>query len=586
ALGMDQGARAPTSVSMAKQLTGAYAPLSAVAMNAEMAEAIEAESSRLPVLGHGYTYGGHPLGCAVGVKTLELYQSRDILGNVRKVAPRTSSSSRTNLFQNGLAESQFMSEQTVSLDNISVFVRRLHPSWFVLGIVAGSLLLFNWINQTSIVKCCELFDDYELTQVEKNRILLSLDSANLVDYEIDGSTILVPQSEKSRYLTVLRNDQVLPAIFEDKQEPSANFFIPKSERTRLELRRKQQSVENMILKLAFVKEVQLEIDVNTDSSFGSRTKNSAVAVITHVAQSPLNQYQIKTIRETICGAFARLQTSSVIVVDANANLSESGSNKSPNAKDSETAKWQKQRESFYIARLKQLQLEFPDLEISVEVEKVHLDSQNQIDDEIARVPAKLAGFDSNPSSTLTLNGGGTVATTTQTHKKPPVITAEFNALSDESYVSTDSNTARERIYIHVTMGIDAQKKYIGETTDMQKQKEYEFRDRIQQKVKKMLPAHLTDEQVVISIKKQVLAKSAPERLDGLKGWLQQNWTTVTLSLLGVLAIFWNRQPRQNSESTAEATQTSTEDLQAQLSNLIDEDPETAAQVIKSWIQNT
>lgn len=85
--GMDKGGRAPTSVSMAKQLTGAYAPLSAVAMNAEMADAIESESSRNPVLGHGYTYGGHPLGCAVGVKTLEIYQSRDILGNVRKVMP-------------------------------------------------------------------------------------------------------------------------------------------------------------------------------------------------------------------------------------------------------------------------------------------------------------------------------------------------------------------------------------------------------------------------------------------------------------------------------------------------------------------
>ncbi|MEM7176902.1 MAG: aminotransferase [Pseudomonadota bacterium] len=85
--GMDKGGRAPTSVSMAKQLTGAYAPLSAVAMNAEMAEAIEAESGRHPVLGHGYTYGGHPLGCAVGVKTLELYQKRDIVGKVRAVAP-------------------------------------------------------------------------------------------------------------------------------------------------------------------------------------------------------------------------------------------------------------------------------------------------------------------------------------------------------------------------------------------------------------------------------------------------------------------------------------------------------------------
>lgn len=76
-----------TSVSMAKQLTGAYAPLSAVAINAEMADAIEAESARYPALGHGYTYGGHPLGCAVGCATLDIYKKRDILGHVRSVAP-------------------------------------------------------------------------------------------------------------------------------------------------------------------------------------------------------------------------------------------------------------------------------------------------------------------------------------------------------------------------------------------------------------------------------------------------------------------------------------------------------------------
>lgn len=77
-----------TSVSMAKQLTGAYAPLSAVAINADMADAIEAESARYPALGHGYTYGGHPLGCAVGCATLDIYKKRDILGHVRKVMPR------------------------------------------------------------------------------------------------------------------------------------------------------------------------------------------------------------------------------------------------------------------------------------------------------------------------------------------------------------------------------------------------------------------------------------------------------------------------------------------------------------------
>ncbi|MFQ5564890.1 MAG: aminotransferase [Paracoccaceae bacterium] len=78
---------AATSASMAKQITSGYVPLSAVAMNAAMVDAIEAESGRHPALGHGYTYSGHPLGCAVGVKAIEIYQRRDIVSHVRKVAP-------------------------------------------------------------------------------------------------------------------------------------------------------------------------------------------------------------------------------------------------------------------------------------------------------------------------------------------------------------------------------------------------------------------------------------------------------------------------------------------------------------------
>lgn len=77
----------PTSISMAKQLTAAYAPLSAVAINHDMAEAIESQSGEVGVFGHGFTYGGHPLGCAMGVKTLEIYEKRNIVGHVRDMSP-------------------------------------------------------------------------------------------------------------------------------------------------------------------------------------------------------------------------------------------------------------------------------------------------------------------------------------------------------------------------------------------------------------------------------------------------------------------------------------------------------------------
>lgn len=80
----------PTSISMAKQLTGGFMPLSAVAINREMAEVIEAHSGEIGTFGHGFTYGGHPVGCAVGLKTLEIYERDDVVGQVRNKAPKFS----------------------------------------------------------------------------------------------------------------------------------------------------------------------------------------------------------------------------------------------------------------------------------------------------------------------------------------------------------------------------------------------------------------------------------------------------------------------------------------------------------------
>ncbi|PLX36324.1 MAG: aspartate aminotransferase family protein [Hyphomicrobiales bacterium] len=77
----------PDTLSTAKQLTGAYAPLGAVLVPQKMVDAFEAETAKIGTFGHGFTYGGHPLGCALGVKALEIYQKRDILSHVRAMMP-------------------------------------------------------------------------------------------------------------------------------------------------------------------------------------------------------------------------------------------------------------------------------------------------------------------------------------------------------------------------------------------------------------------------------------------------------------------------------------------------------------------
>ena len=77
----------PATISAAKQLTSAYAPLGAVMVPEDIYQAYVDHSRQIGTFGHGFTYGGHPLGCAVGVKAIEIYQKRDIIGHVRSLAP-------------------------------------------------------------------------------------------------------------------------------------------------------------------------------------------------------------------------------------------------------------------------------------------------------------------------------------------------------------------------------------------------------------------------------------------------------------------------------------------------------------------
>ncbi|MBV8798660.1 MAG: aminotransferase class III-fold pyridoxal phosphate-dependent enzyme, partial [Alphaproteobacteria bacterium] len=78
----------PVSMTLAKALSSSYLPISAVLLSPDLCGAIEAESGKIGTFGHGFTYTGHPVCAAVALKTIELYQERDILGHVRRVSPK------------------------------------------------------------------------------------------------------------------------------------------------------------------------------------------------------------------------------------------------------------------------------------------------------------------------------------------------------------------------------------------------------------------------------------------------------------------------------------------------------------------
>jgi 4-aminobutyrate---pyruvate transaminase len=78
----------PDTMSLAKAITSAYQPLSAVLVPEHMHEALVAQSKKIGIFGHGFTYTGHPVASAVALKTLEIYRRDNILGHVQSLTPQ------------------------------------------------------------------------------------------------------------------------------------------------------------------------------------------------------------------------------------------------------------------------------------------------------------------------------------------------------------------------------------------------------------------------------------------------------------------------------------------------------------------
>jgi 4-aminobutyrate--pyruvate transaminase len=78
----------PDMITVAKMLTSAYVPMSALYVSDAIYQVVADASAAIGTFGHGYTYSGHPLACAVALETLRIYESDDVIGHVRQVAPR------------------------------------------------------------------------------------------------------------------------------------------------------------------------------------------------------------------------------------------------------------------------------------------------------------------------------------------------------------------------------------------------------------------------------------------------------------------------------------------------------------------
>lgn len=78
----------PDLMCVAKALSSGYQPIGAVILGEHIYDVIADRTVKNFVLGHGFTYGGHPVPCAVALATLQIYESDGIFERAQQQSPK------------------------------------------------------------------------------------------------------------------------------------------------------------------------------------------------------------------------------------------------------------------------------------------------------------------------------------------------------------------------------------------------------------------------------------------------------------------------------------------------------------------
>ena len=77
----------PDVITCAKGISSGYLPLSATILSDTIYDVISVPQAEGAVFTHGFTYSGHPVCCAAGLKNIEIMERDDVCGNVLSVGP-------------------------------------------------------------------------------------------------------------------------------------------------------------------------------------------------------------------------------------------------------------------------------------------------------------------------------------------------------------------------------------------------------------------------------------------------------------------------------------------------------------------
>ncbi|MFD1912260.1 aminotransferase [Halodurantibacterium flavum] len=78
----------PDAIISSKNITAGFFPMGAVILGPDLADRVQAAAEAIEEFPHGFTASGHPVGCAIALKAIDVVMNEGLLDNVRALTPR------------------------------------------------------------------------------------------------------------------------------------------------------------------------------------------------------------------------------------------------------------------------------------------------------------------------------------------------------------------------------------------------------------------------------------------------------------------------------------------------------------------
>ena len=310
----------------------------------------------------------------------------------------------------------------------SVFDQNRISRWFskssvrmltLASITVAILAILHVSQQQANTPMQQLLQGCKLQSRDLHRMQIAFGQAGLNDFKVEKGIIWVPQARHSSYLAAANEHDAIPAELKLTKDPSesdsGNPFLSRSQQEyRKHLRRKNQ-IREMVIRLPFVDQAWFEMDQAPRQNAFSTSRRSAVLSIRSTPESPLREAHVDTIKQMVAGAVSDLPVENIVVIDLNNGLAHQDNTDQLTQKQRELQQIAANQKRFYENRAEELLQDFPGVKVRVDV------AVNEVEVEIKRpIISATAPVYRRPTSP-TAGANGVVSIEIEPRDQPPTI---------------------------------------------------------------------------------------------------------------------------------------------------------------------